>query len=810
MASAPKAGGDGGSHLPAELESRAERARPLDASVRGPMERSFGASLGDVVVHTDADAAASADRLDAKAYAVGRHVVFGPGRYDPHSDAGRALIGHELAHVVQQRRGGVAPGPGGVHPSGTAAEGAAHRAGARAAAGLSAPVAGGTAPGVSRAPKSEEDPEVAALKAENRAADLRNLGVAEGIVLEGAAIVETVVGFRYSVQDLEQRGVDNLASALGLGADGKARLQVASDLLTGGAVLRAVRDKAKVTGLVDPVTGSPVISSQVTAAGDWLEAKYDENLGTRAPKNDDLFTDRELGQIFGQLAAKTVLTAIDVEEVAVALAAVNVIGAVKSILDAVNANPDGWPSDVHFWTQVVAAVLTLAGMRAGSANKKIAMLLIDAALAGLTLAPVVKRLVSDWRRPAGADRDAALKQDAKDLAKALLALLHQILLQAAASRRAKPGGGPPAAGAASGAAKTGPTTGKQPASHGEPHAATPPQAVHAPLATPAPTSAAHVVAPATPAVPAAAPKAAAAKPAAEKGSTQKPTGQGPSAKGTASKTTAGAAAPAAATPAIPDPANTTPAQVSPGAKAAKPKAAKPKVAGEKTTVAKTTAAPAEGQPGSAPATAAPTPVQKTTPKSGTAAAKKATAAKMKAATKEKAAAKKAATKEAAAAKKAAAKEAAAAKKAAAKETAAAKKAAAEEAAAAKKAAAGKGQWAYDRSGLSLSSRQWSKRSQEVRAAHPVCEMCQIRPSAAADHLTALKDWEAAMGAGIVTREQARAAANDPSNLAGICTPCNSGKQDRPLGNPQILPGAWEPPNPTPRILQMMRDQGTQW
>ncbi|MGW1997813.1 eCIS core domain-containing protein [Embleya sp. NPDC001921] len=808
MASSPKAGGDGGSHLPAELESRAARARPLDASVRGPMERSFGASLGDVVVHTDADAAASADRLDAKAYAVGRHVVFGPGRYDPHSDAGRALIGHELAHVVQQRRGGVAPGPGGVHPSGTAAEGAAHRAGARAAAGLSAPVAGGTAPGVSRAPKGEEDPEAAALKADNRAADLRNLGVAEGIVLEGAAIVDTVVGFRYSVQDLEQRGVDNLASALGLGAEGKARLQVASDLLTGADVLRAVRDKAKAAGLVDPVTGSPAISSQVTAAGDWLEAKYDENLGTRAPKNDDLFTDRELGQIIGQLTAKTVLTAIDVEEVAVALAAVNVIGAVKSILDAVNANPDGWPSDVQFWTQVVAAVLTLAGMRAGSANKKIAMLLIDAALAGLTLAPVVKRLVTDWRRPAGADRDAALKQDAKDLAKALLALLHQILLQAAASRRAKSGGGPPAAGAASGAAKTGPTSAKQPASHGEPHAGTPAQPAHTPLESPAPPSPAHAGAPATPAVPAAAPKAAAAKPAAKKGTTKKPTGQGPSAKGAASKTTAGAATPAAATAAIPDPANAAPAQASPHAKAVKPeaakskaaksKAAKPEAAAEKTTVAKTTDAPAGGQSGSAPVTAAPTPVHKTTPKSGSA-AKKATAAKMKAATKEKAAAKKAATKEAAAAKKAAAKEAAAAKKAAAKE-----------AAAAKKAAEGKGQWAYDRSGLSLSSRRWSKRSQEVRAAHPVCEMCQIRPSAAADHLTALKDWEAAMGAGIVTREQARAAANDPSNLAGICTPCNSGKQDRPLGNPQILPGAWEPPNPTPRVLRMMRDQGTQW
>jgi hypothetical protein len=76
-----------------------------------PLEPALGASLGarlghdvrDVRIHTDGRAAASARALGARAFTVGRKVVFGQGAYRPDTRSGRGLIGHELAHVVQQR-----------------------------------------------------------------------------------------------------------------------------------------------------------------------------------------------------------------------------------------------------------------------------------------------------------------------------------------------------------------------------------------------------------------------------------------------------------------------------------------------------------------------------------------------------------------------------------------------------------------------------------------------------------------------------------------------------------------------------------
>jgi hypothetical protein len=69
------------------------------------METRFGADFGDVRVHADASAERSARSVSAHAYTVGPHIAFAPGRYAPHTSAGRRLLAHELAHVVQQRSG---------------------------------------------------------------------------------------------------------------------------------------------------------------------------------------------------------------------------------------------------------------------------------------------------------------------------------------------------------------------------------------------------------------------------------------------------------------------------------------------------------------------------------------------------------------------------------------------------------------------------------------------------------------------------------------------------------------------------------
>jgi Domain of unknown function (DUF4157) len=75
----------------------------LDPATRALMEPLFGHDFSQVRVHTDKRASESARAVNALAYAVGRDVVFEEGQYSPHNSAGREIIAHELAHVVQQQ-----------------------------------------------------------------------------------------------------------------------------------------------------------------------------------------------------------------------------------------------------------------------------------------------------------------------------------------------------------------------------------------------------------------------------------------------------------------------------------------------------------------------------------------------------------------------------------------------------------------------------------------------------------------------------------------------------------------------------------
>lgn len=74
----------------------------LDGSTRSFMESQFGHDFSKVRVHADRRAATAAASIDALAFTVGRDVVFGAQRYAPNEPAGRRLLAHELAHVVQQ------------------------------------------------------------------------------------------------------------------------------------------------------------------------------------------------------------------------------------------------------------------------------------------------------------------------------------------------------------------------------------------------------------------------------------------------------------------------------------------------------------------------------------------------------------------------------------------------------------------------------------------------------------------------------------------------------------------------------------
>lgn len=89
---------------------RAGAAESLPGGLRNDMERGFAHDFSHVRVHADASAAASAREHDANAYTSGRDIVFGEGRYAPQTAAGRRLIAHELAHVVQQDTGAARAG----------------------------------------------------------------------------------------------------------------------------------------------------------------------------------------------------------------------------------------------------------------------------------------------------------------------------------------------------------------------------------------------------------------------------------------------------------------------------------------------------------------------------------------------------------------------------------------------------------------------------------------------------------------------------------------------------------------------------
>lgn len=120
--------------------------RPLPPQVRGKMERALGHDFSQVRVHVGPEAA----QVGAIAYARGTDLHFQPGRYDPHSRSGQALLGHELAHVVQQAQGRVSvpQGKGAPINADPALEAEADRMGERAARGdvaASAPPAGADA-----------------------------------------------------------------------------------------------------------------------------------------------------------------------------------------------------------------------------------------------------------------------------------------------------------------------------------------------------------------------------------------------------------------------------------------------------------------------------------------------------------------------------------------------------------------------------------------------------------------------------------------------------------------------------------------
>jgi hypothetical protein len=107
-ASQSRAAFGGSSDVPASIGARIQSARgrgqPLAAPTRTFFESRFGLDLGGVRIHRGTDATETAKVLRARAFTIGRDIMFGAGEYAPDTAGGKRLLAHELTHVVQQTR----------------------------------------------------------------------------------------------------------------------------------------------------------------------------------------------------------------------------------------------------------------------------------------------------------------------------------------------------------------------------------------------------------------------------------------------------------------------------------------------------------------------------------------------------------------------------------------------------------------------------------------------------------------------------------------------------------------------------------
>jgi hypothetical protein len=89
-----------------DMEMRINVARgsgqPLPGSILAALEPNLKHDFSQVRIHDDAEGDKLSQQLGANAFTSGRDVFFREGAYQPGSESGRRLIGHEMAHVVQQ------------------------------------------------------------------------------------------------------------------------------------------------------------------------------------------------------------------------------------------------------------------------------------------------------------------------------------------------------------------------------------------------------------------------------------------------------------------------------------------------------------------------------------------------------------------------------------------------------------------------------------------------------------------------------------------------------------------------------------
>lgn len=102
-----KTSGNEGGMVSPSIESAIQRARgggqKMNPELEQDMSKAMNADFSRVRIHTDGRSDQLNKDLGAQAFTTGHDIFFGQGKYNPSDDSGQRLLGHELAHVVQQK-----------------------------------------------------------------------------------------------------------------------------------------------------------------------------------------------------------------------------------------------------------------------------------------------------------------------------------------------------------------------------------------------------------------------------------------------------------------------------------------------------------------------------------------------------------------------------------------------------------------------------------------------------------------------------------------------------------------------------------
>ena len=426
---------------------------PLSPAVRDEMEARFGESFAAVRVHDGPQAARSATALAAHAYTRGEHIVFNARRYAPEGGDGRRLLAHELAHVVQQRRGGAAPA---LDPQAPHEQAADRAADAVAAGATSVAVEGGTGVGVAcdnwftRKYKAlkEEIPEdyreiaadlvkgtadavvsttmspflpppvtegwgsaavtAADLLAEGDIEQIQEdvkgaardrlldvVGGTSGIVKQATEIVDTAIWVGQENRAARESAIEAAGGKESLGGTFVQGLyESASNLLLPGAGLAldayaAGGDFLAEAGGQDDF-GRPSLTRLYSGAADSLIKSIEETVGG-TPDDPGLFTRAEKAELTTMIGSQVALAFIGAEEVKLVLNAAGALGSLRGVVETMRHNKD-WASDPTFWGHIIGGVLSVVGLGSSIAKPKIIQMVLKYGWVAAAVPPMVAML----------------------------------------------------------------------------------------------------------------------------------------------------------------------------------------------------------------------------------------------------------------------------------------------------------------------------------------------------------------------------------------------------------------------------------